>query len=109
MINIYIYIYRHCYGLYGQQYGSVFTYVPDRGAVTGQVVNKCIDNTDCSLNGVCSSITGNCTCNFGWQGPKCGLLNFGKATKGNGYVNINNISSWYDMSNIYMTMYTIYT
>ena len=85
---------KHCYGVMGKQYGSVWTYVTDKGGQPGRIIYPCIDNTDCSLNGKCSKNTGNCTCNPGWTGYHCGLINFDKATKTAGYYYPNNISSW---------------
>ena len=49
---------KNCYGLFGQQYGSVWSIVPDNGSISGQVVYPCQDEMDCSLNGKCDKSTG---------------------------------------------------
>ena len=51
----------------------------------GRIIYKCQSDLDCSLNGKCNTATGNCTCNAGWTGYKCGNLNLSPATKGTGY------------------------
>ena len=50
---------KHCYGLFGKQYGSVWSIAPDNGSITGRIIYKCNNNIDCSLNGKCNIITGN--------------------------------------------------
>ena len=35
---------------------------------------RCSSVADCSLNGVCDVGTGNCTCDAGWRGPLCAVL-----------------------------------
>ena len=84
----------HCYGLFGRKYGSVWTAVPDEGAITGRLIYPCTSNLDCSLNGQCDTKTGNCTCDAAWSGYHCGVLNVQPATQGAGYVRKNNISTW---------------
>ena len=65
----------------------------------GRIIYPCKSNIDCSLNGVCDTQTGNCTCNPSWNGYKCGNLTLLPATKGTGYnwTDINDgqhTSSW---------------
>ena len=50
----------------------------------------CLNDTDCSLNGVCAS--GACACDPGWRGADCGALAVLDAEPG-GFVEAN-FSSW---------------
>ena len=52
----------------------------------------CLNDTDCSLNGVCAS--GACACDAGWRGADCGALDvFAAAGEPGGFVEAN-FSSW---------------
>eukprot|EP01084_Bolivina_argentea_P259112 437098_1 len=51
----------------------------------GRIIYSCKSDLDCSLNGVCSTQTGNCTCDAGWSGYKCDNLTLLPATKSSGY------------------------
>eukprot|EP01084_Bolivina_argentea_P173194 299981_1 len=90
----------HCYGRFGSIYGLLWIPVQEENINCGRIIWKCKSNIDCSLNGICSTNTGNCTCNKAWSGYHCQQLNLLPATKGNGYhiTNDNNsgkpTSSW---------------
>eukprot|EP01097_Dermamoeba_algensis_P007718 TRINITY_DN4928_c0_g1_i1.p1 TRINITY_DN4928_c0_g1~~TRINITY_DN4928_c0_g1_i1.p1 ORF type:complete len:386 (+),score=47.68 TRINITY_DN4928_c0_g1_i1:161-1318(+) len=54
---------------------------------------KCSVDEDCSLNGICSE--GTCTCDSGWKGDDCGMMDLAPANRFNGYnQTINGTSSW---------------
>jgi hypothetical protein len=53
---------------------------------------KCASKLDCELNGVCTS-GGACSCNSGWTGATCGMLNLLPATRSAGYQRAG-YSSW---------------
>ena len=63
----------------------------------GRVIYPCQSDWDCSLNGVCNTQTGNCTCDPAWNGYKCGNMTFLPAINGTGYNMTDNgehTSSW---------------
>ena len=87
---------KTCYGRFGYPYGPYWNPYPNQnGIISGQIIWNCQSNLDCSLNGQCSKITGNCTCNKGWKGARCNDLNFGPATKQNGYNYLNKQDDYY--------------
>ena len=87
---------KTCYARFGRQYGLYWNPYPNQiGINSGQIIWKCQTDLDCSLNGMCSNITGNCTCNQGWKGPRCNQLNFGKTTKEHGYNYLNANDDYY--------------
>eukprot|EP01084_Bolivina_argentea_P160393 279306_1 len=51
----------------------------------GRIIYSCKTDYDCSLNGKCNTVTGNCTCNAGWQGYQCHFISFLPANKNAGY------------------------
>ncbi|KAI5300217.1 Transcription factor iws1 [Ascosphaera pollenicola] len=57
---------------------------------------SCSRDEDCSLNGICNNATSRCTCDPGWRGTDCGILDLAPAPrKGNGYnMTSAGISSW---------------
>ena len=56
---------------------------------------KCQNDDDCSLNGLCDSSTAQCTCDPGWTGFDCGILDRAPAVRGSGYnMTANGTSSW---------------
>ena len=70
---------------------------PVENANCGRIIYKCLNDYDCSLNGICNEVTGNCSCNAGWTGPKCGILSLLPANKSSGYLSplsTHNMSSW---------------
>ncbi len=66
----------------------------------GRIIYPCQNELDCSLNGQCNVITGNCTCNKGWNGYKCHYLSLLPSNKESGYLppfsskSIPNMTSW---------------
>ena len=36
----------------------------------GRIIYSCQSDLDCSLNGICSINTGNCSCDAAWNGYK---------------------------------------
>ena len=63
----------------------------------GRIIYECKSDIDCSFNGICNKQSGNCTCNPGWNGYKCGNLSLLPATYSSGYHMIDNgsnTSSW---------------
>src|SRR5688572_757720 len=55
---------------------------------------KCTDDEDCSLNGVCGRDTA-CRCDAGWIGDDCGILDVRPAKLDNGYnQTAKGTSSW---------------
>lgn len=58
--------------------------------------SQCQTDSDCSLNGICNLSTGLCTCDPGWRGADCGVLDLAPAPKkGNGYnLTDQGTSSW---------------
>jgi len=56
-------------------------------------VTPCTTDSDCNLNGICTS--GVCHCDPGWSEADCGKLDLLPATKGSGYnLTGNGTSSW---------------
>eukprot|EP01084_Bolivina_argentea_P270673 460311_1 len=90
----------HCFGRFGSPYGILWQPVSQKDVNCGRIIYPCTSNLDCSLNGKCDKISGNCTCDTAWDGYHCQQLNLLPATKGNGYhiINDNNsgkpTSSW---------------
>eukprot|EP01084_Bolivina_argentea_P042317 78042_1 len=66
---------------------------PSNNVNCGRIIYNCQSDTDCSLNGVCNHVTKNCTCNIGWKGYRCGVLDLLPANKSSGYNRINT-TSW---------------
>ena len=64
--------------------------------------DKCVDDLDCSLNGVCDTATGVCVCDPGWMGvpsihqtTDCGLLDLLPAPSDVSFHGLSNkTSSW---------------
>ena len=75
----------HCYGRFGSPYGLLWTPVPENAVNCGRIIYKCTSDMDCSLNGKCDTISGNCTCRAAWSGYHCQQLNLLPAIKGTGY------------------------
>lgn len=48
-------------------------------------VEACTSDLDCSLNGICDTDTAECTCDGGWIGSECGILDLQPAQKDAGY------------------------
>ena len=44
-------------------------------------VQSCLTNVSCSLNGLCDTVTGTCSCDPAWSGEKCTTLNVLPAEK----------------------------
>eukprot|EP01084_Bolivina_argentea_P285538 489684_1 len=63
----------------------------------GRIIYPCMTDSDCSLNGECDKASGNCTCNTGWNGYKCGSLSLLPTNKSAGYLSpfgSFNTTSW---------------
>lgn len=60
------------------------------------LINKCVygcqTDLDCSLNGIC--INFNCTCDSGWTGNDCGVLDLVSIDMFYGYRSPNNWNTW---------------
>ncbi len=46
-----------------------------------RAARACQSALDCELNGVCEILEGKCKCKSGWEGPTCGTLSLGAATR----------------------------
>ena len=64
-------------------------------ALTLTHIHGCIVDEDCSLNGRCVASSASCSCDPGWIGGDCGVLDLRPATRGTGY-NLTSLgtSSW---------------
>ena len=54
----------------------------------------CASVRDCSLNGVCDARSGNCTCDAGWKGRQCAVLDLVPAASLDGCYQHKYTSSW---------------
>eukprot|EP01083_Nonionella_stella_P070904 190017_1 len=59
---------------------------PTKQSNCGRVIYPCTSHYDCSFNGECDTVTGNCTCRAGWNGYKCHFLSLEPANKSAGYL-----------------------
>lgn len=56
---------------------------------------KCVLDDDCSLNGVCDSGSHQCSCDAGWTGFDCGVVDVAAAARHSGYnLTGSGTSSW---------------
>ena len=83
----------HCYGRFGSPYGLLWTPVQQDLVNCGRIIYKCKSDIDCSLNGKCETMSGNCTCRTAWSGYHCQELNLLPVTKGTGYHIVNDDNS----------------
>ena len=73
---------NHCFARFGY---PLWTPIKQEYVNCGRIIWNCEDNRDCSLNGKCNKNTGNCTCNTGWFGYKCGYLDLDNVNFTSGY------------------------
>eukprot|EP01061_Rhynchopus_euleeides_P015551 TRINITY_DN2650_c0_g1_i1.p1 TRINITY_DN2650_c0_g1~~TRINITY_DN2650_c0_g1_i1.p1 ORF type:complete len:474 (+),score=194.63 TRINITY_DN2650_c0_g1_i1:320-1741(+) len=86
---------QHCYGRFGEKYGSVWFPVPQENVNCGRILYPCKSDANCQFNGECNTATGQCSCEVGWGGPRCQELQLLPAVKGAGYnKSAEHISSW---------------
>eukprot|EP01084_Bolivina_argentea_P053300 97844_1 len=91
-------IFKHaseCYGRFGY---PLWIPIAEKYINSGRIIWQCTSDMDCSLNGQCNLLTGNCSCRIGWKGYKCESLNLLPASKTSGYFEIESdglpTSSW---------------
>jgi hypothetical protein len=85
---------RNCFGVTSPRWSPTPGVA---GAVSGYVQWPCAADSDCSLNGECSTATGKCECDTAWSGHRCESLNLLPGARRAGYFGQDggvNTSSW---------------